>query len=49
MMYGVNKKLVVFGLIVVVLGLCVNAMLGCDSDIPVVYEDEVVVDYTDTE
>ena len=46
MMYGVNKKLVVLGLIVVVLGLWVNSMLGCQCDIPVENE-QVVVEYTE--
>jgi hypothetical protein len=44
MMYRANKKVIVLGLIVVVLGLWVNSMLGCESDIPVENE-QVVTDY----
>ena len=39
----VNKKLVLLGIIIVVLGLWVNSELGYEGDIPVENEDPIEV------
>lgn len=42
----VNKKLVLLGIVIIVLGLWANSMLGYEGDIPVENNDPVVV-YTE--
>lgn len=46
MLDKMNGKIVILGLVIVVLGLWVNALLGCENDIPV-ENDTYVVEYTE--